>query len=184
VALEPTYRHFSVEEYERMVAVGILTEHDRVELIEGSVVEMPPIGPLHADVVRRLQRFFEHVVSEHAVVSVQNPIALPPRSEPEPDIALLRPGPYRERHPGPGDVFLVIEVSDASLQTDRRDKIPMYARAGIPEAWLIDLTVERLERYRSPGSDGFASRDLFGPQDVISPGAFPRAVLPLRDVIA
>lgn len=150
-------RLFTVDDYHRMAETGILNEDDRVELIEGEIVEMNPIGSRHAGCVIRLTHLLTRAVGERAIVSVQNPVQLGDRSEPQPDLLLLRPRPdfYAEAHPGPADVLLLIEVADASTANDRNVKLPLYARAGIPEVWLIDLENEVVEVYRGPAADGF-----------------------------
>lgn len=141
-----------------MAKAGILNEDDRVELIEGEIVEMNPIGSRHAGCVTRLNHLLSQAVAERAIVSVQNPVQLNDRSEPQPDLLLLKPRPdyYAEAHPGPGDVLLLIEVADASIDDDRNVKLPLYAQAGIPEVWLIDLENAVVEVYRGPAPAGFA----------------------------
>ena len=147
----------TVDDYHRMGETGILGPELRTELIEGEVIEMPPIGPEHGGAVNYLSNLIARVVRARAVVSVQNPIVLDSHSEPQPDIALLRPKAdfYRTAHPRPGDILLVIEVADTTLRYDRDVKLPLYARAGIPEAWLVDLQGRRLTVYRNPGADAY-----------------------------
>lgn len=150
-------RGFTVEEYHRMGQAGILSEDERVELIEGEIVEMAPIGSRHQACVDRTNRWFSQRVGERALVRVQGPIRLEERSEPQPDLALLRPRPdfYAEAHPGPEDVFLVVEVAETSPDVDREVKVPLYARAGVPEVWLVDLGGECIEIYRNPTARGY-----------------------------
>jgi len=146
-------RRFTIEEYHRMGEVGILSEDDRVELIEGEIVEMTPIGVRHAGTVNRINHVFSVRLAGLAVVSVQNPIVLRPQgSELQPDVALLRPRSdfYTASHPEPPDVFLVVEVMDTSLERDRRIKLSLYARAGISEAWLVSLTANTIEVQQGP----------------------------------
>jgi Uma2 family endonuclease len=147
-------RPFTTAEYHRLIEAGILTEDDRVELIDGRIVKMAPIGPRHAACVKRLNSFFGGKVSGYAVVSVQDPIQLDDYSEPQPDLALLRPRAdfYAQSHPTPEDVLVAIEVADTTVESDRSVKIPSYARAGIPEAWLIDLYNDRIEIHSNPAS--------------------------------
>ncbi len=150
----PVRRHrFSLEDYHRMVEAGILGEEDRVELIDGELVEMTPVGTRHAETVSRLVRFFVHGTPR--VVRVQDPVSLPPASEPQPDIAVVRERSYRDSHPGPEDVLLLIEVADTSAGYDREVKIPLYARYGIPEVWLVDLQKGQIEVYREPAPGGY-----------------------------
>ena len=155
---DPRRRHrYTVDEYHRMGSAGILRPDQRVELIEGEIIDMTPIGSRHAAAVKRLAKLLHDTVRERAIVSVQDPITLDRHSEPQPDIALLKPKAdfYASAHPGPGDVLLVIEVADRSLAFDREVKLPLYARHGIPEAWLLDLEGKRLGVYRGPSAAGY-----------------------------
>lgn len=151
---------FTVDEYHKMGESGILTEDDRVELIEGELVDMPPIGSDHAGVVILLTAMLAGPLSGKALLSSQNPVRLGKRSEPQPDLAVLRPRDdfYRNAHPQPKDVLLVIEVADTTARYDREVKIPLYAAYGIPEVWLIDLRAKRVEVYLQPSKDGYRQR--------------------------
>src|SRR5437870_5978990 len=137
MAVEIAKRCFNVAEYYRMAEAGILTEEDHVELIDGEIVAMSPVGSRHAACVKRLNRILGRRVGDLVVVGVQDPIGLDDYSEPEPDISLLRPRAdfYSEAHPIPSDVLMIIEVADSSDLYDREVKVPLYARAGIPETW-------------------------------------------------
>lgn len=141
MALPLTRHRFTVAEFHQMADAGIFTEDHRVELLDGEIVDMSPIGHRHAACVDRLNRLFVIRVGDAAQVRIQNPIVLDDYSEPEPDVALIRPRPdfYESAHPTPGEVFLVVEVADATYETDRRIKIPLYAQSGIREVWLVDL---------------------------------------------
>lgn len=143
---------FTVEDYHAMVPAGILREDARVELIDGEIIEMPPIGSPHGGRVNRLSRLLVTAVQGRAVVSPQNPVVLGRHSEPQPDLALLRwrDDEYTDSNPGPADVLLLIEVSDTTLAYDRRVKVPLYARHGIPEVWLIDVGHRRALRFADP----------------------------------
>lgn len=147
-------RWFNVDEYYRMIDAGILSEDDRVELIEGEVIKMSPIGKFHAACVKKINAIFSRLVGRTAIVSVQDPIKVDDFSEPQPDIALLklRDDFYRSGHPPPDDVLLLVEVADSSADYDRRKKIPLYARSGIPEVWLIDLPRDVIEIYARPAN--------------------------------
>ena len=151
MALEILKHVFTVSEFERMAETGILSEDDRVELIEGEIIEMSPIGTRHAACV---DRFTESIVGlrHRVILRVQGPIQLDDYSEPQPDLALLRPRDdfYSGSLPKPADVLLVIEVADTTLQYDRFMKLPAYARAGIPEVWLANLPADRIEMYAEP----------------------------------
>jgi Uma2 family endonuclease len=157
MALQVARRRFTVGEYYRMADVGILNEDDRVELVDGEIVEMPPIGPGHGGCVNCLVWLFGQSLAGAAIVRVQNPIHLDEHNEPQPDVALLRPRTdfYRTRHPEPGDVLLIVEVADTSAAFDRRVKLPLYARFGIPEVWLVDLGKATIRVQRDPSPAGY-----------------------------
>ena len=148
---------FRVQDYERMVADGILTEDDRCELIRGEIVEKMTIGDRHAACVNRLTRILVRLVGDRAIVAVQNPIRLAD-SVPEPDIALLRPRAdfYADGKPGPEDVLLVIEVADASLAYDRAVKLPLYAENGIEACWIVDLNDSAVLVHRQPAGGSYS----------------------------
>ena len=133
-----------------MAEAGIFGEDDPVELIAGEIITQMPIGTSHASMVNRLNQLFTSLARGRCIVSVQNPIALDPFSEPQPDLALLRPRPdfYASEHPTPKDIMLIGEVADTTLAFDREEKIPLYAAAGIPEVWLVDLVDKSLRVYR------------------------------------
>ena len=149
----PSRCRLTIEEYHRLGETGVLREDDRIELIEGELIRMAPIGSRHAECVSRLNRLSNR--QTEAMVRVQDPIQLSEHSEPEPDIAIVRNRNYAEAHPGPDDVLLLVEVSDTSLSDDRDIKVPLYARHGIPEVWLVDLAHERLEVYLGPTAQGY-----------------------------
>ena len=155
--VQPRENCFTVDEYHQLVERGFLSEDSPVELIEGEVVKMSPIGSRHAGIVNRSSAYLHRVLRDIVVVSVQNPIRLNDFSEPQPDIALLRPRKdfYSTSHPKPTDVLVVIEVADESLGFDRTVKLPLYARARIPQVWLIDLQNDAIEIHSKPRSDGY-----------------------------
>jgi Uma2 family endonuclease len=144
-------RRFTTGDYNRMIEVGLLGKDDRVELIDGEIIEMSPIGTRHAACVDRLNALF-HALSSGLIVRVQSPIQIDPDSEPQPDLSLLRARAdfYDSAHPTAADVLLVVEVSDTTYEKDRGVKMPLYARAGIPEAWLVDLYDDRVEIHSDP----------------------------------
>lgn len=181
---------FTVEAYHRLAEVGILGEDDRVELIEGELVMSSPISSRHAACVKRLNALFNTILQGRAIVGVQDPLRLGEHSEPEPDLMLLRPREdfYRDAHPGPEDVHLVIEVSEPSLAYDRQVKLPLYARFGVPEVWLVNLVEDRLEVYREPHGGTYTHKAVYT-QGRIAPQAFPNlhmdvAALLMRDIEA
>jgi Uma2 family endonuclease len=178
-------RLFTVEEYYQMAKVGILSEDDRVELIEGEIVEMPPIGSPHASRVMRLNRLFSQRVGERCLVNVQNPIRLSQHSEPQPDLALLqlRGDFYAKAHPQPQDVLLVVEVTESSVTYDRDVKVPLYARSSIREVWLIDLIADYIEVYRKPSSQGYEEIRRFQRGQSLFCQAFPDLELSVNDIL-
>jgi len=178
-------RKFTVNEYHRMLESGILAEDDRVELIDGEIIEMAPIGSRHAACVRRLNNLFSRQVGDRAVVAVQDPVRLGEYSEPQPDITLLRPRAdfYAGSHPGPGDIFLVVEVAETSAEYDRQVKVPLYARSGIREVWVVDLAVGAVEVYREPTPDGYRQARRLGRGETLSPEALPDINLAVDDIL-
>lgn len=153
-------RTFDVHEYHRMSEAGILTEDDRIELIEGELTEMSPIGSRHAACVMRLTKLLERAVGERYIINIQNPVRLDDLSEPEPDVAVLRYREdfYAESHPAPQDALLLIEISDTSLDYDRTVKLPLYAKHEIPEVWIVDLQSSRsIEVYTNPDGDRYTA---------------------------
>ena len=157
----PARRMFTTAEYHRMGEAGILTDEDRVELIEGEIIRTTPIGPPHASTVDRLTALFTARVGSRAIVRVQGPIVLDRYSEPQPDLTLLkrRADFYVGRHPHPADVLLAIEVMQSSADFDRGVKFPLYARRGIAEVWLIDVNARTVTVGRKPALRGY--RDTF-----------------------
>src|SRR3712207_1324173 len=174
---EITRRRFTVHDYHRMGEAGILHEDDRVELIEGEIVEMAAIGTRHFACVNGLTRLLVRGVSDGAIVSVQNPVRLDERTEPQPDLTVLRVRDYRESLPGPEDVLLLIEVSDTTLHYDRGVKLPLYARAGIPEVWIVDLAGEVIERHTDPSGDGYRSSKQARRGETVEPAALTELAL-------
>ncbi|MBI4506726.1 MAG: Uma2 family endonuclease, partial [Chloroflexi bacterium] len=168
-------RKFTVDEYERMGQAGILGEDDRVELIEGEIVEMTPIGHRHAGCVKRLNRLFSQELGTTAVIGIQDPVRLSEDSEPQPDVAVLRPRAdlYASAHPTPADVLLLIEVAESSAEPDRRVKVPLYARGGVPEVWLVDLGGETVTVYRDPTPDGYRTERTVQRGETLAPAALP-----------
>jgi Uma2 family endonuclease len=144
--------YFSVDDYYRMADAGVFPIGARIELIEGEVIEMSPIGNRHAGCVNRLGMLLNREAGDRAIVAVQNPVRLSDFSEPQPDIALLKPRDdyYSNAHPTPADVLLIVEVSDTTVEYDRRVKLPLYARAGIPETWLMVLPKDLIEVHSQP----------------------------------
>jgi Uma2 family endonuclease len=179
-------RRFTLEEYHRLGETGILGEDERVELVEGEIVEMTPIGWAHASVVARLTKLFGMRFGERAIVWVQNPLMLPQQvSEFQPDIALLKPRPdfYRADGVGPDDALLVVEVMDSSVAYDRRVKLPIYSRGGVLEVWLVDVNQNTVEVHCEPRAHGYRDRRLVERDGTIAALAFRDVVLPVRELV-
>jgi Uma2 family endonuclease len=168
-----------------MAEAGILREDDRVELIDGEIVEMAPIGDRHATAVDRTNDLFVPLFRDVALTRVQNPIRLGEHHEPQPDFALVRrrPGLYASGHPAPEDIFLIVEVADTSVDYDRQVKVPLYARGGVPETWLVDLPQAILWVYREPTPDGYRSIRMLRRGDRVAPAAFPDRELAVDSIL-
>ncbi len=176
-------RHrFTVDEYHRMAEAGLLSEDDRVELIDGEIIEMTPIGWRHARCVSRLNMLLARFAGDRYVVGVQNPLTISEHGEPQPDLVLLERRP-RGRLPGPADAALVIEVSDTTLAYDRDVKLPRYARAGVPEVWIVDLQVRRVESHSDPSPEGYSVSREFGPGQQARSGSVEGLSLPVDEVL-
>lgn len=178
-------RKFTVEQYHKMAESGILTENDRVELIQGEVIEMSPIGRRHASCVARLTRLFTLRLGETAIVWPQNPIELDDTSEPQPDLTLLQPRPdfYESGHPQPEDIFLIVEVADTTAKFDRGVKIPLYAKDNIAEVWLVDINQQCIEVYRQPSPTGYKNVQTFQRGQTLSIQAFPDIEITVDEVL-
>ena len=175
-------RLFTVDEYYAMAKHGILKPDERVELLDGEIVKMCAIGSPHAWCVKRLVRTFSPF-PDRFTLSIQDPLRLNDLSEPEPDIVLLQPDAPEDRHPEPQDALLVIEVADSSIQIDRRRKRPMYARAGIPEYWIVDLTTDHIEIVRDPSRARYRSVTLLRRGAVVSPQFAPDIVVDVSTIL-
>jgi len=177
---------FTVDEYERLGQAGVLTQCDRVELLDGDIVEMTPIGDRHASVVARLSSLFAKRLGDRVLIWAQNPVQLRVvRSMPQPDVVLVRARAdfYSAGKPGPDDVLLLIEVMDTSAETDRRVKLPLYARAGIAETWLLDLQTDCVETFRRPTTTGYGRSATFHRGQRLAPQAFADLVLTVDDLL-
>jgi Uma2 family endonuclease len=186
VPVECARRRFTADEYMRMGEVGILGEDEHVELIRGEILTMSPIGPRHSAFVANLTRLLVVALGERATVWIQSTVRLFPDTMPEPDLALLRQRrrAYREAHPAPEDIALVIEVAETSLAYDRGTKLALYAAAGIPECWVVDAAAEAIEVYREPREPRYQQVTRLTGPGTVSPLAFPDVVLRLPDVFA
>jgi len=175
---------FTVEEFELMVQAGVLKEDDRLELIEGELITMSPIGSGHASRIRLITRLMYAQVGDKAIIAVQDPVRLA-RSEPQPDLALLRPRPdgYKRSHPQAADILLIIEIADTSANYDRTVKVPLYGRSGVPEVWLIDLFESVVEVYRTPASVGYRAKQTYAAGDSLTPEGLPTVTLSVADLL-
>jgi Uma2 family endonuclease len=181
-AAEPRRHRLTVADYFRMGEVGILAPDARVELIDGEIIDMAPIGSPHVSAVLHLDRLFQEAAKDKAFVLVQSPITLGEHSAPQPDLALLRPRAdyYRSSLAGPSDVLLIVEVAQSSLRFDRDNKIPLYARYGIPEVWLVDPQAKRLVRFRNPQQGAYALVDQPDLSSALDVAALPETCLDLN----
>jgi Uma2 family endonuclease len=176
---------FSVRDYYRMAETRVIPPGARVELVDGKIIDMSPIGPLHGGVVKDLNRLFNRFSQDRWLMAVQDPVLLEDHSQPQPDLMLLKPAAdnYRSRHPRPEDVFLLIEVSDSTLETDRELKLPVYGRAGIVEVWIVNLDNRALEVYREPHFAGYADARILHEGDEVAPAQFPDAVIKVAELL-
>jgi Uma2 family endonuclease len=176
-------RLITVEVYHKMIEAGILGPDDRVELIEGKIIEMAPVGSKHAAYVKKINTLLGDLLGAKVIIGVQDPIAIQNYSEPEPDVSVLRPREdyYATRHPQPEDVFLVIEVADTSLDFDQEVKLSMYARAGISEYWIVNIQEQEIEAYHTPIGDNYKYREIIKPADHVLFHAFELSI-PADDI--
>jgi len=175
---------FTVDSYQRLAELGVLAEDDRVELIAGQVVEMTPIGDRHASCVRRLHDLFARQALDLAIIDVQNPVVLGRHNAPQPDLAVLkRRAAGYPHHPRAADILLVMEVADTTLAYDRDVKMPLYARAGIPEAWLVDLVADAISVYRGPGPDGYRDVATVSRTATLRPLLLPGTALTAAEIL-
>jgi len=178
-------RLFTVDEYHRMGEAGVFTEDDRIELLAGEIVVMTPIGSRHASCVSRLNRLFSRQLGDDSLVRIQDPVQLDDYSEPEPDVVVVkaRDDFYDGAHPRASDVLLLIEVADTSAASDRAEKIPLYARSGVPEVWIVDLNTNQVDVYRGPSRDRYQEHQTVGRDGLLRPAALPQIELAVADII-
>ncbi|HXP95051.1 MAG TPA: Uma2 family endonuclease [Candidatus Binatia bacterium] len=186
MALDYRTRKFTVKEYYAMVGAGILQERERVELIEGDILEMAPIGPRHGGRHIRLSKLLIMRFAESAFVSTQGSIIVSEFSAPEPDFAILRGREdfYERDLPRPNDVLGVIELSDSSLSFDRRKKAQLYGRAGIRDYWIVNLREDRLEVHRQPNELGYAKTKVLMPDETVALEALPDVEFTVSEFLA
>jgi Uma2 family endonuclease len=181
----PAPHRFTIDEYHRMADAGLFGEDDRIELLDGEIVEMAPIGSRHAGCVNKLTRLFIERAQGRGIVAVQNPILVPDHSEPQPDLAVLRPrsDDYAEAHPLPPDVLLVVEVADTTVAWDRRRKVPLYAAASLLEVWLVDLPAGAIEVFRDAHDGEYTAVTTARPGDVLAPLGLPEVQLRVDEIL-
>lgn len=181
----PIFKSWTREEYDRLADLGILQPDERLELVDGQIVQKMTHKPPHAIALTLVQGWLGEVIRAGMHVRAQLPIALSDVSEPEPDLAVVRGRvrDYAKIHPEPKDVFLIIEISDSSLQRDRSMKAPLYAKAGIPELWILDLTARRLEIHREPTRNGYRSVTFVAEDESASTESLPGYSLLVSDVL-
>lgn len=188
MSVHPARHAVTVDEFGRMVDAGVFAADRRLELIDGEILDMSPIGSPHQACVDRLNRLFAPLaVAGDVVVRVQGSVRVSDLSQPQPDVALLRPRDdfYASRHPGPDAVLLVVEVADTSLRFDREVKLPMYAKAGVAEAWVVDLNGSVVHVATGASARGYESvvRAAAADDDVLSPVAFPHLTIAVTDIL-
>jgi Uma2 family endonuclease len=178
-------RKFTVDEYYRMAEVGIIGPEDRVELIDGQIIQMSPPGVRHIAATHRAPTLFTEALGRQVIVSVQNPLRLDRFNEPQPDIIILKPQPdfYASRNAGPADASLVIEISETSLSYDQKIKVPHYAGKRIPEVWIEDLKHDVLIVYRDPGGDTYQTNFTLKRGQLVSPLEFPHITFKVEDLL-
>jgi len=184
--IELLKRRFDADEYQRMGRAGILTEGDRVELINGEIITMTPIGPRHNAAVNRANRALVGAVGNQAIVQVQGSVRLDLSSEPQPDLVLLRPEPdfYASRLPGPADILLIVEVAESSIDYDSEVKAALYATAGVREYWLVDLTTGTVTRASAPSGGAYQRHQQYRSGESIAPDALPLCGIPVEALLA
>jgi Uma2 family endonuclease len=180
----PTRTRITTNRYQMMVATGVLTKYDRVELIEGDMLDMAPIGTKHSAITSRLNELFVLAVARSATVVVGGPVNLGELSQPQPDLMLLkrRADFYGGKIPEAADVLLLIEVSDSSLSFDQSVKLSLYARYGVAEYWVVDVEGRHVVIYREPGAKGYVNKLEFAAADAVTPQAFPDIKIPVGTI--
>lgn len=186
MSIELLKRRFDADEYQKMGRAGILSEDDRVELINGEIIAMTPTGPRHNAAVARANRAFSRAVGDDAIVLVQGSIRLDLWNEPQPDIVLLKPAPdfYSSRLPGATDILLIVEIAESSLDYDKDVKSKFYAGAGVAEYWLVDLAARTVTRLTMPSGDTYQQRELLRAGESIAPDALPQCAIPVESLLA
>lgn len=182
---QPRRLRFSVDDYYRMIELGMIEDYERAEIIDGEMVPKMTIGDRHALAVDLLSQFFFNTVPNTVRIRVQNPLRLGDFDEPEPDVVLADLTKYDgKRHPRPEEVILVIEVADASLRYDRDVKLPLYAEAGIAEVWIVNLQKNVVEVHQRPSIGIYQTTKLFQPGETVESEALPKLRIPVGDILS
>ena len=174
---------FTVDDYYRMAKHGILPPDARVELIEGEILKMSPVGGKHVTCVHKVMRQIDRQLVDSVTVHIQSPVRLSNLSEPEPDIAVIRDRDYGDGHPLPDDVYLLVEVSDTTLRSDINRKIPAYAASGIPEVWIVDLNAATVTRYTGPNEGAYDRQERFRRGQSLTIAALPSVTVAVDDIL-
>ncbi|MCM0592638.1 MAG: Uma2 family endonuclease [Gloeotrichia echinulata HAB0833] len=178
-------RLWTVDEYHRMAEAGIFGGDERVELLAGKIIWMSAKGTAHRSAVARTDRLLQNSLRNLALICVQDPVKLNERSEPEPDIAVVKVDPldYADHHPTPGEIYLIIEVADSSLKVDCETKAQAYSQAGIRDYWVLDVVNRQLHIFREPTEDGYQNEMILGENGTISPLQFPDLQIAIFDML-
>jgi len=181
---QPRRLRFTVDEYYKMIELGMLEDYEKAEIIEGELIQKMAIGDRHAAIVNLLNKFFIKNVSDDILVSVQNPVRLSDYNEPEPDLALADLRKFDgKRHPRPDEVILLVEVSDSTVKYDRDKKLPLYAEAEIPEVWIINLPNELVEVHTKPSVGLYQFVKIFKRGETVKSEALPELNLPVDKIL-
>jgi len=182
---QPVHLRFSVDEYYKMIELGLIKDHEKAEIIEGELIKKMTIGDRHAAIVNFLTRFFIKNVSDNVLVSVQNPLRLSDYNEPEPDFVLADLNKYDgKRHPRPGEVILIVEISDSTLKYDRDTKVPLYAAAEIPEVWIVNLIDNIVEVHQNPSNGIYLLANLYKTGEILRSEALPNLNLEVDFILS
>lgn len=181
---QPRRLRFTVDEYYKMIELGLLKDYEKAEIIEGELIQKMTVGNRHAFIVDTLNRFFVKNVSDDVLVRIQNPVRLTDFNEPEPDIALADLTKYDgRRHPQPGEILLVVEVSDSTLKYDRDTKLPLYAEAEIPEVWIVNLPNNIIEIHQKPSVGIYQLTKIFKKGEQIESEILPDLNLKVDEIL-
>lgn len=176
-------RLITTADYHRMAEVGILIEDEQVELLAGQIIQKMPKGPAHSALCKRIEKLLEHRLGEQVLVRLQDPIQLDAYSEPEPDIAVVHPSAnfYADHHPTPPDVYLIIEISDTTLERDLGRKADLYAAASIVDYWVLNIATQQLHVFRDPDSNNYQRQLILKAKQSLHPLSFPDCVITVKD---